>query len=138
MANLNKKYISERIQEKLRDFSNHSLNTVIAPIGYGKTTVVDWYINLLKNADVFRINIYSDNIDVFWENLKKTFSDTALYPKIRSLSFPKDDNNRGLFLNAVLSAIKKDLYGFSALNFITGHCNSQRELFSYLLLLSSL
>lgn len=70
--------------------------------------MVDWYINRLKNNSVFRINIYSDNIDVFWENLKKAFSTTALYPKISGLSFPKEDNNRGLFLDAVLSAIKEE------------------------------
>ena len=42
---LNTIYISERLQEKLRPISRCTLTTVIAPMGYGKTTAVNWYLN---------------------------------------------------------------------------------------------
>ena len=38
--NLNTIYISERLQESLRPISRCALTTVVAPMGYGKTTVV--------------------------------------------------------------------------------------------------
>lgn len=42
--NLNTVYISERLQECLRPISRCALTTVIAPMGYGKTTAVNWYL----------------------------------------------------------------------------------------------
>ena len=42
--NLNTIYISERLQESLRPISRSALTTVVAPMGYGKTTAVNWYL----------------------------------------------------------------------------------------------
>ena len=42
--NLNTVYISERLQESLRPISRCALTTVVAPMGYGKTTAVNWYL----------------------------------------------------------------------------------------------
>ena len=39
--NLNTIYISERLQESLRPISRCALTTVVAPMGYGKTTAVE-------------------------------------------------------------------------------------------------
>ena len=41
--NLNTIYISERLQESLRPISRCALTAVIASMGYGKTTAVNWY-----------------------------------------------------------------------------------------------
>ena len=52
--NLNTIYISERLQESLRPISRSALTTVVAPMGYGKTTAVNWYLaertNLLEKC----------------------------------------------------------------------------------------
>ena len=42
--NLNTVYISARLQECLRPISRCALTTVVAPMGYGKTTAVNWYL----------------------------------------------------------------------------------------------
>ena len=42
--NLNTIYISERLQESLRPISRCAMTTVVAPMGYGKTTAVNWYL----------------------------------------------------------------------------------------------
>ena len=42
--NLNTIYISERLQESLRPISSCAMTTVVAPMGYGKTTAVNWYL----------------------------------------------------------------------------------------------
>ena len=41
---LNTIYVSERLQECLRPISHCAMTTVIAPMGYGKTTAVNWYL----------------------------------------------------------------------------------------------
>ena len=38
-------YISERLQESLRPISHCALTTVVAPMGYGKTTASNWYLS---------------------------------------------------------------------------------------------
>ncbi len=42
--NLNTIYISERLHESLKPISHCTLTTVIAPMGYGKTTAINWYL----------------------------------------------------------------------------------------------
>ena len=46
---LNTIYVSERLQECLRPISNCAMTTVIAPMGYGKTTAVNWYLEKRAN-----------------------------------------------------------------------------------------
>ena len=41
---LNTVYISERLKECLRPVSRCAFTTVVAPMGYGKTTAVNWYL----------------------------------------------------------------------------------------------
>lgn len=37
-------YISQRLREELRPIEHCALTTVVAPMGYGKTTAVSWYL----------------------------------------------------------------------------------------------
>lgn len=39
---LNTIYISERVQERLRPARYAALTVLVAPMGYGKTTAVEW------------------------------------------------------------------------------------------------
>ena len=72
--NLNTIYISERLQECLRPISRCVLTTVVAPMGYGKTTAVNWYLNERIKKDhggVIRISIYTNNLPIFWKTVGK-------------------------------------------------------------------
>lgn len=74
--NLNTVYISERLQECLRPISRCALTTVVAPMGYGKTTAVNWYLlerAKLDEAAVVRISVYSDNLAIFWKSVQEAF-----------------------------------------------------------------
>ncbi len=42
---LNSIYISERLQKSLQPVSNSALTAITAPMGYGKTTAVNWYLS---------------------------------------------------------------------------------------------
>lgn len=54
--NLNTVYISERLQESLRPVSRCALTTVVAPMGYGKTTAVNWYLEERARLEEFANN----------------------------------------------------------------------------------
>lgn len=74
--NLNTIYISERLQECLRPISRCVLTTVVAPMGYGKTTAVNWYLEERTKAEgvlVIRISVYSDNLTNFLEKCAGRF-----------------------------------------------------------------
>ena len=43
--NLNTIYISERLQENLKPISQSAFTAVTAPMGYGKTTAISWYLD---------------------------------------------------------------------------------------------
>ena len=61
-VNLNTTYISERVSNCLSSISCCALTTVIAPMGYGKTTAIQWYLNRCartEKARVIRVSIYS-------------------------------------------------------------------------------
>ena len=75
--NLNTIYISERLQESLRPISRCALTTVVAPMGYGQTTAVNWYLaERARNEDsrVVRISVYSDNLAIFWRSVQDAFA----------------------------------------------------------------
>ena len=75
--NLNTIYISERLQESLRPISRSALTTVVAPMGYGKTTAVNWYLAERTKAEtlkVIRISVYSDNFAIFWKSVQDAFA----------------------------------------------------------------
>lgn len=79
--NLNSIYISERLQECLRPISRCVLTTVVAPMGYGKTTAVNWYLEeRAKTEDVLvvRISVYSDNLAIFWRSVQDAFTHIGL------------------------------------------------------------
>lgn len=74
-------YISERLQEALRPISGCALTAVVAPMGYGKTTAVNWYLSeqsKAAQARVIRISVYSDNLAIFWKSVQDAFLHAGL------------------------------------------------------------
>ncbi|MGN1002608.1 MAG: AAA family ATPase, partial [Oscillospiraceae bacterium] len=79
--NLNTIYISERLQESLRPIARSALTAVIAPMGYGKTTAVNWYLAEHAKAEpirIIRISVYSDNLAIFWKSVQDAFAREGL------------------------------------------------------------
>ena len=96
--NLNTIYISERLQESLRPISRCALTTVVAPMGYGKTTAVNWYLEQRAKAEainVIRISVYSDNIEIFWKSIQNAFV-RAGFDFLRDYTCPTDAAGGGL------------------------------------------
>ena len=96
--NLNTIYISERLQESLRPISRCALTTVVAPMGYGKTTAVNWYLEQRAKAEainVIRISVYSDNLEIFWKSTQNAFV-RAGFDFMRDYTCPTDAAGAGL------------------------------------------
>ena len=79
--NLNTIYISERLQESLRPISRCAMTTIVAPMGYGKTTAINWYLEEHEKAEerlVIRISVYADNLTIFWKSVQDAFAHAGL------------------------------------------------------------
>ena len=89
---LNTIYISERLQERLRPISRCALTTVVAPMGYGKTTAVNWYLAeraKAEDAAIVRISVYSDHLAIFWKSVQDAFKHAGI-PLLRGYACPDD------------------------------------------------
>ena len=101
--NLNAVYISERLQESLRPISRCALTTVVAPMGYGKTTAVNWYLEERARAEapkIIRISVYSDNLAIFWKSVQDAF-DRAGFDFLRDHACPADAASGALLVDAL-------------------------------------
>ncbi len=99
--NLNIIYISERLQESLLPISRCALTTVVAPMGYGKTTAVNWYLEertKIEPLKVIRINVYSDNLAIFWKSAQDAFA-RADFDFLRDYACPTDAAGSGLLVD---------------------------------------
>ncbi len=95
---LNTAYISERLQESLRPVSRCALTTVVAPMGYGKTTAVNWYLEeraRLEPVKMLRVSVYSDNLAILWKSVQDAFA-RAGFGFMRDCDCPEDAASGGL------------------------------------------
>ena len=114
--NLNTIYISERLQESLRPISRCAMTTVVAPMGYGKTTAVEWYLAERAGAEapyIVRISVYSGNLAIFWKSVQDAFA-RAGFAFLREYDCPTDGASGGLLIDDLCHALtgEKSCYIF--------------------------
>ena len=105
--NLNTIYISERLQESLRPISRCAMTTVVAPMGYGKTTAVNWYLSeraKVETLRIIRISVYSDNLAIFWKSVQEAFA-RAGFDILRNYPCPTDAAGGGLLVDDLCHAL---------------------------------
>ncbi len=103
--NLNTVYISERLQESLRPVSRCALTTVVAPMGYGKTTAVNWYLEeraRLEPVKMLRVSVYSDNLAILWKSVQDAFA-RAGFGFMRDCDCPEDAASGGLLADEMVT-----------------------------------
>ena len=108
--NLNTIYISERLQESLRPVSHCALTMLTAPMGYGKTTAVNWYLGKCAGAQgtvVIRSSIYSGNLSIFWKGIQKAFLYAGL-PFLTEYECPSDTASAGFLADGLCHALAGD------------------------------
>ena len=107
---LNTIYISERLQESLRPISRCAMTTVVAPMGYGKTTAVNWYLEERAKAEtlkIIRISVYSDNLAIFWKSVQEAFA-CAGFDFLRDYTCPTDASGGGLLVDDLCHELAGD------------------------------
>ncbi len=108
--NLNTVYISERLREKLRPISACALTSVVAPMGYGKTTAVNWYLSERSKAAkicVVRISVYSDNLTILWKSTQDAFAHAG-YGFLDGYPCPQDAAGGALLMDAFCHELEGD------------------------------
>ena len=110
--NLNTIYISERLQESLRPIARSALTAVIAPMGYGKTTAVNWYLAEYAKTEpikIIRISVYSDNLAIFWKSAQDAFVREGFdFP--RDYGCPTDAAGGGLLADDLRRELASPMY----------------------------
>lgn len=110
-------YISERVQECLRPIARCALTTVVAPMGYGKTTAINWFLAEKTKggrAVAIRMSIYSGSIPILWRSAQDAFRYAGL-DVLDAFDFPGDEASAGRVMEELcrtLSSGKTSYYLF--------------------------
>ena len=90
LQELSQTFISSRLQQSLNSVPDYALTSVIAPMGYGKSTAVNWFLDTASsdnNCQIFRINIYSDSTALFWRGFQASLKEAD--PDIVHFQYPQ-------------------------------------------------
>ena len=103
---LNTIYISERVQECLRPIARCALTTVVAPMGYGKTTAINWFLAEKTKggkAVAIRMSIYSEKLPMLWRSAQDAFRFAGL-DVLSAFDFPTGEAAATLVLEELCRA----------------------------------
>lgn len=92
---LNYIYITERLKQRLSEANRHPITTVTAPMGFGKTTAINWWAKRLaksrSEAVVLRQMIVTNSATDFWSGFCRAFKGyPELTEQMKALGYPKD------------------------------------------------
>ena len=107
----NTTYISERLQESLRPISRCAMTTAVAPMGYGKTTAMNWYLEEQARREplkLIRVSVYSDNLTIFWRSVQDAFA-RAGFSFLRDYPCPTDAAGGGLLVDDICHELAGEL-----------------------------
>lgn len=93
--NLNDIFISERLKRRLSEIDAHPITTVIAPMGFGKTTAMGWWskrqVKKQKGTVILRQMIVTDSLTDFWRGFCRILKKyPVLAEQMKELGYPKD------------------------------------------------
>ena len=94
-SHLNEIFISERLKHRLNEMDGCPITTVIAPMGFGKTTAVNWWakrqVKSQADAVILRQVIVTDSITDFWIGFCRAFKGyPVLTEQMKALGYPRD------------------------------------------------
>ena len=99
-------YISERVQECLRPIAHCALTTVVAPMGYGKTTAINWFLAEKTKggkAVAIRLSVYSEKLPMLWRSAQDAFRFAGL-DVLSAFDFPTGEAAATLVLEELCRA----------------------------------
>ena len=100
MKRLNNLYYSKRIKELLAELQTAGTTLVVAPMGYGKTLAVQYFLQEQERCGkkVLRQSIYGAGADAFWQGVCHSWQNTELGAALMQQSLPADANAGTLVL----------------------------------------
>ncbi len=129
---LNTLYISKRLEKSLLKIKTANLTTLIAPMGYGKTTAINWYLNKIsEEATILKISIYSNHFNYFWQSFQNAFSHAQI-KGLEKIDFDKDLMNVGMIIDLISRQLKGEYYLFID----DYHLMNNKEVTAFLILLA--
>ena len=99
-------YISKRVQECLCPIAHCALTTVVAPMGYGKTTAINWFLAEKTKggkAVAIRMSIYSEKLPMLWRSAQDAFRFAGL-DVLSAYDFPTGEAAATLVLEELCRA----------------------------------
>ena len=89
LKKLNHTFISSHLKDALNAVSEYTLTSVTAPMGYGKSTAINWFLDQVSTGNdcqIFRVNIYSDSTGLFWRGFQASLETAD--PELQKFSYP--------------------------------------------------
>lgn len=115
---LNDIYITNRLKRRLNEINNHAITTVVAPMGFGKTTALNWWAKQLhkKNskAVVLKQMILTDSPSDFLNSLCTTLRGYPdLVEQIKAYGYAKDQRSIAMLAELIMAEFSnnpQDIY----------------------------
>lgn len=98
---LNTIYLSDTLQKQLQGIREYPLTSVVAPMAYGKTTAINWFLDKCAKTPgtkVLRISVYSDALPIFWQSIQIAFAHAGL-DLLKGYDCPSDLAGAALILD---------------------------------------
>ena len=98
---LNTIYLSDTLQKQLQGICEYPLTSVVAPMAYGKTTAINWFLDKCAKTPgtkVLRISVYSDALPIFWQSIQIAFAHAGL-DLLKGYDCPSDPAGAALILD---------------------------------------
>ena len=99
-------YVSPRLQASLEPMGRCALTTVTAPMGYGKTTAVNWFLAAQPPGSAIRVSIYSDSLPALWEGGRRAFRAAGL-TVLEGFDCPMDPAATGLLVDTLCRELRR-------------------------------
>lgn len=99
-------YISPRLRASLEPVGRCALTVVTAPMGYGKTTAVNWFLGTQPPGCAIRISIYSDSLPALWQSGRRAFRDAGL-TALEGFECPGDPASAGLLADTLCRELRR-------------------------------
>lgn len=99
-------YIPPRLRASLEPVGRCALTVVTAPMGYGKTTAVNWFLGTQPPGCAIRISIYSDSLPALWQSGRRAFRDAGL-TALEGFECPGDPASAGLLADTLCRELRR-------------------------------
>ncbi len=114
---INSIYINPRLAARLDEAELCQITTIVAPMGYGKSTAVRWWVDKLTaaypDAIILRQTLTGDGEDAFWRGFCRTLRRfPELSAQMTALGYPVDHESRLLLAELLEDALEGEDFPF--------------------------